>query len=126
LGETGLKSFWSELRRRRVVRVAIAYIIGAWVLLQIGDVIFGLMEFPGWAGRALIVTLLAGLPIALILAWIFDFSPDGIIGMDDASGTTKEKAFTFSEPEPIDLAGLDLTRPHLTDLVGRSDECAVM
>lgn len=45
---------WKELRRRKVVRVAVAYAIGAWLLLQVGDTLFGLLELPGWTGKALV------------------------------------------------------------------------
>jgi hypothetical protein len=74
-----MKLSWSELRRRKVVRVAIAYAIGAWVLLQVGDTLFGLLELPGLAGKALVAALVLGLPVALVLAWVFDITPEGIM-----------------------------------------------
>jgi len=70
--------FLAELRRRKVFRVAIAYVLVAWVLLQIGDVVFDFLEVPVWAGKLLLVMLLLGLPVALVLAWAFELTPHGI------------------------------------------------
>jgi DNA-binding winged helix-turn-helix (wHTH) protein len=67
-----------ELKRRKVFRVGIAYVVVAWVLLQIGDIVFDFLEIPNWAGKLLLVLLLLGLPIALVLAWAFELTPEGI------------------------------------------------
>ena len=67
-----------ELRRRKVFRVGIAYVVVAWVLLQIGDIVFDFLEIPNWAGKLLLVLLLLGLPVALVLAWAFELTPEGI------------------------------------------------
>ncbi len=67
-----------ELKRRKVFRVAIAYVVVAWVLLQIGDIVFDFLEIPNWAGKLLLVLLVLGLPVALILAWAFELTPEGI------------------------------------------------
>jgi hypothetical protein len=77
---TGLlmQQFWHELKRRKVIRVAIAYVIAGWVLLQAGDVLIGMLQLPQWWGRIIVGVLLAGLPVALILSWIFDFAPGGL------------------------------------------------
>jgi len=68
----------AELNRRSVTRVGIAYAVVAWVLLQLGDVVFDFLEVPTWAGKLLIVFLALGLPIALILAWAFELTPEGV------------------------------------------------
>jgi len=68
----------AELRRRKVFRVGIAYVVAAWVLLQIGDIVFEFLEIPNWAGKLLLVLLTLGLPVALLLAWAFELTPDGI------------------------------------------------
>jgi len=67
-----------ELKRRKVFRVGVAYVIVAWVLLQIGDIVFDFLEIPNWAGKLLLVLLLLGLPVALFLAWAFELTPEGI------------------------------------------------
>ena len=70
--------FIAELRRRNVVRVGIAYVVVAWVLLQVGEIVFDFLEVPGWSGKLLIVFLSLGLPIALFLAWAFELTPEGL------------------------------------------------
>ena len=71
-------SFFSELRRRNVTRVAIGYLAIAWLLLQVGDVLFSALEVPSWSLRLLIGLLALGFPAALVLAWTFNITPDGI------------------------------------------------
>jgi hypothetical protein len=67
-----------ELKRRKVFRVAITYVVVAWVLLQIGDIVFDFLEIPNWAGKLLLVLLVLGLPAALVLAWAFELTPQGL------------------------------------------------
>ena len=70
--------FFAELRRRNVVRVGIAYVVVAWLLLQVGEIVLDFLEVPSWAGKLLLVFLVLGLPIALILAWAFELTPEGL------------------------------------------------
>ena len=67
-----------ELKRRKVFRVAIAYVVVAWLLLQIGDIVFDFLEVPNWAGKLLLALLMLGLPVALVLAWAFELTSQGI------------------------------------------------
>jgi TolB-like protein len=67
-----------ELRRRHVFRVGILYAVVAWLLLQVVDVIAPMLSLPDWAGRLILLLLLVGFPIALIFAWAFDLTPQGI------------------------------------------------
>lgn len=71
-------SFIRELKRRNVFRVGIAYAVIAWLILQLSDVLISLLNLPDWMGRAVIFVLVVGLPVALILAWAFELTPDGI------------------------------------------------
>lgn len=71
-------SFYSELRRRNVFRVAIAYFAGAWLVLQVGDVVLPTVGAPGWAMLALIIAMSFGFPLAVLLAWVYDLTPEGI------------------------------------------------
>jgi len=116
-----LQRFFEEVIRRKVLPVAVAYAIGGWVLLQVGDVLIGLLELPGWTGKILVAVTLLGLPVALILAWVYDCTPKGIIatGAQPSSGSE----FRFGEPELIDLSELELPRPELGELIGRHAEC---
>jgi adenylate cyclase len=71
-------SFFNELKRRNVFRVGIAYLIGAWLLLQIADVVLNNIAAPEWVFKATMLLLGIGLPIALFFAWAFELTPDGI------------------------------------------------
>ena len=73
-----MNGFFSELRRRKVYRVAVAYVVVAWALIQFADIVFPAWELPAWSLRLLITLVLAGFPLALILAWAFDVTPEGI------------------------------------------------
>jgi TolB-like protein len=70
--------FFEELQRRKVYRVAAAYIVAAGFIIQIGSAILPAWELPNWTFRLVVVLLLIGFPIALILAWAFDVTPEGI------------------------------------------------
>src|SRR6266480_364507 len=73
-----MDGFFEEVKRRKVYRVAAAYIIAAGGIIQLASAAFPAWELPNWALRLVIVLLLAGFPIALILAWAFDVTPQGI------------------------------------------------
>jgi len=73
-----MNGFFEEVKRRKVYRVAVAYIIGAGGVIQLASAAFPAWELPNWALRLVIVLLLIGFPIALILAWAFDVTPEGI------------------------------------------------
>ncbi len=73
-----LKNFFAELRRRNVYKVAIAYAVVAWLLMQVATQVFPFLEIPNWAIRLVIMLLALGFPIALILAWAYELTPEGI------------------------------------------------
>jgi TolB-like protein/Flp pilus assembly protein TadD len=73
-----MSGFFEELQRRKVYRVAAAYIIAAGFIIQIGSAVFPAWELPNWTLRLVVVILLIGFPIALILAWTYDVTPQGI------------------------------------------------
>src|SRR5919106_3784415 len=73
-----MSGFFEELQRRKVYRVAAAYIIAAGFIIQIGSAVFPAWELPSWAFRLVVVLFLLGFPIALILAWAYDVTPQGI------------------------------------------------
>jgi DNA-binding winged helix-turn-helix (wHTH) protein len=81
-------SFFAELKRRKVFQVGGAYVIVAWLLLQLGEVLFDLLDVPGWAGKLLVVLLALGLPLALFLAWAFELTPEGIKRDQDVDRST--------------------------------------
>jgi len=75
-------TLFEELKRRKVFRVAGTYAVVAWILMQIGEVTFPALNIPEWVMSTLVVILLAGFPIAVIFAWIFDKTPQGFIKTD--------------------------------------------
>ena len=63
------KTFFTELKRRHVYKVAIAYAVVAWLLIQVATQVFPFFEIPNWAVRLVVLLLVIGFPVALILAW---------------------------------------------------------
>ena len=76
-------SLIQELKRRNVFRVAAIYIVVSWLLIQIGDVIFPALRLPDWTTTMLVAFLLLGLPVAIIFAWAFELTPDGVVRTTD-------------------------------------------
>src|SRR5882724_4667276 len=72
------KNFFGELKRRNVYKVAVAYAVVAWLLMQIATQIFPFFEIPNWAVRLVVLLLVIGFPVALILAWAFELTPEGL------------------------------------------------
>ena len=71
-------SLFAELRRRNVFRVGVAYAAIAWLLVQVADVVFPLLGAPDWVLNILVVVLLLGLPVAVVFAWVFELTPEGV------------------------------------------------
>jgi TolB-like protein/Flp pilus assembly protein TadD len=83
-----MSGFFEEVQRRKVYRVAAAYVIAAGFIIQIGSAVFPAWELPNWSFRLVVVLLLIGFPIALILAWAYDITPQGIKATPEAPTTT--------------------------------------
>lgn len=77
------RTFLGELQRRNVYRVAVTYGVVSWVLIQIATQVFPFFEIPNWAVRIVVLLLLLGFPVALILAWAFELTPEGIKRTED-------------------------------------------
>ena len=71
-------SVYGELKRRNVFRVGIAYVITAWLLLQVIDVVAPMLEVPEWVPKSILLLLGVGFPIALLFAWAFELTPEGL------------------------------------------------
>jgi TolB-like protein/Tfp pilus assembly protein PilF len=78
MGETEPGNFWSQLKERKVIRAAMAYIIVGWVMMQVGEVSFESLGLPDWSLRLLIILILLGFPIVLVMAWVYDLTPSGL------------------------------------------------
>jgi adenylate cyclase len=72
-------SLFSELKRRNVYRVGALYVVSAWLILQVADVVMSMLDLPVWAGKLILVLLAIGFPVALILAWAFELTPEGLV-----------------------------------------------
>jgi TolB-like protein/Flp pilus assembly protein TadD len=77
------RSLFVELKRRHVYRVAIAYAVVAWLLIQIATQVFPFFEIPNWVVRLVVLVTVLGFPIALIIAWAFEMTPEGLKRADD-------------------------------------------
>jgi TolB-like protein/Tfp pilus assembly protein PilF len=93
-------SFFSELRRRNVYKVAVAYIVGGWALSQGIAQVFPVFDVPNWAIRLVVLLIIIGLPVALVLAWAFEITPQGIKRTETAdvmpqAGRQKNNAWIY-------------------------------
>jgi adenylate cyclase len=73
-----LQTWFAELRRRKVIRVAAVYLVAAWLLIQVADAVFEPIGLPAWSLKLVIVLVALGFPLACVLAWAFDVTPRGI------------------------------------------------
>ncbi len=78
-----IDNFFSELKRRNVYKVAVAYAIVGWLLIQIATQVFPIFEIPNWALRLIVLAIIIGFPIALVFAWAFELTPEGIKHTED-------------------------------------------
>ncbi|HEV2094933.1 MAG TPA: hypothetical protein VGQ82_00365, partial [Chthoniobacterales bacterium] len=67
-----MEAFFKELQRRKVYRVAAGYAVAAWAVIQVSATVLPAWELPAWVLRVIILIVLAGFPLALVLAWAFD------------------------------------------------------
>ena len=68
----------SELRRRNVLRMAVLYVVAAWLIVQVAEVLIDLAKLPDWIGTTTLWLLAVGFPIALIFSWFYELTPEGI------------------------------------------------
>jgi TolB-like protein/Tfp pilus assembly protein PilF len=73
-----MNNFFAELKRRNVYKVAVAYAVIGWLLVQVTTQVFPIFEIPNWALRLIVLAIIIGFPIALIIAWTFETTPEGI------------------------------------------------
>jgi TolB-like protein/Flp pilus assembly protein TadD len=80
-------NFFSELKRRNVYKVAVAYAVVAWLLIQAASILFPTFEAPGWVMKIFVIAVAAGFPIALVMAWAFELTPQGVKRTEDVTET---------------------------------------
>ena len=95
------RNFFAELKRRNVYKVAVAYAVVAWLLIQAASILFPTFEAPGWVMKVFVALVALGLPIALILAWAFELTPEGIKRADQVP---PEQSIARSTGRKLDFA----------------------
>jgi adenylate cyclase len=83
------KGFINELRQRNVLKVALGYLIAAWLVAQVSDLVLESFDAPDWAMRTLLIALAIGFPIALVVSWMFEFTPKGVLLDSQVDRTVK-------------------------------------
>ena len=87
-----MASVWAELKRRNVFRIAVTYTAVAWVLIQVASVVYPAFDFPPWAMQASLIVTALGFLATVVLAWVYDLTPQGI-----------KRTENISDPERITL-----------------------
>jgi TolB-like protein/Flp pilus assembly protein TadD len=107
------KGFLSQLKERKVIRVGIVYIVVGWIVIQVGEVTFEALILPPWTLTLLIVSVLLGFPIALVLAWAYEHTPEGI-QKDSAGieGVAPEEAYLDTAAPSIAVLPFDDMSEH--------------
>jgi len=94
-----LGSFFSELKRRNVYKVAVGYAVVGWLLIQVATQVFPFFEIPNWAVRLVVLLIVVGFPIALVVAWAFELTPGGIKRTEEADrvypGRSRGRAWIY-------------------------------
>ncbi len=104
-------SFWEEIKRRKVGRVAVAYAVVAWLLVEVIVTVEAPLNLPGWVDTFVIVLVLVGFPLALILSWVFDLTSTGIVRTKhlESSDEISEEQESLPDMLPDSLAVLPFT-----------------
>src|SRR5438270_7978669 len=76
-------NFFAELKRRHVYKVAVAYAVVGWLLVQVATQVFPFFEIPSWGVRLIVLAIAIGFPIALVIAWAFELTPQGLKRTED-------------------------------------------
>lgn len=82
-----MNNFFTELKRRNVVRVALAYVVASWVIIQAADTLESVLLLPEWFTTAIVAALFLGFPVALIISWAYELTPEGLITTSEADAT---------------------------------------
>jgi hypothetical protein len=85
------RNFFGELKRRNVYKVAISYTVVGWLLVQVATQVFPFFEIPNWAIRLIVLAVVIGFPIALVIAWAFELTPEGLKRTEDVDPATQTR-----------------------------------
>src|SRR3982751_6996139 len=93
------RSLFSELKRRNVYKVAVAYAVVSWLVVQVATQVFPFLEIPNWVIRLVIALIAIGFPVALIIAWAFELTPEGLKRTEDVdrgqAGRRRSRAWIY-------------------------------
>ncbi len=84
-------SFWKELKRRGVPKVLAMYAATAFIIMEAGDIMLPRLGLPDWTVTLVIILLILGLPVALVLSWIFDITPHGVVKTEPLEKVVQDK-----------------------------------
>ena len=120
-----MRELLRQLRERNVIKVGLAYLVGAWLVLQLADVIFPAMRLPEWSISLVLALLAVGFPLALILSWVYDLTPEGLQRSDRRTASAVERGGqTVHRPSiavlPFDDMSAEKDQEHFCD--GLTDE----
>ena len=93
-------SLFVELKRRNVIRLAFAYLVASWLLIEISSAILEIYDAPGWIGQVIVALLVLGFPLTLFFAWAFEMTPEGL---KRESEVDRSKSITHETGKRLDL-----------------------
>jgi hypothetical protein len=90
-------NFFAELKRRNVYKVAVAYAVVGWLRVQVTTQVFPIFEIPNWASRLIVLAITIGFPVALVIAWAFELTPEGLKRTEDVdlAKTKRPKSYAW-------------------------------
>ena len=91
-----LQNFFAELKRRNVYKIAVAYAVVGWLLIQVATQVFPFFDIPNWAVRLIVLAIVIGFPIALVMAWAFELTPQGIKRAEDADRAPEARRKSYA------------------------------
>lgn len=95
-----LRSFFGELKRRNVYKVAVTYAVVGWLVMQVATQVFPFFEIPNRAVRLVVLLIVIGFPIALVIAWAFELTPEGLKRTEEANRRLRHVARVDSSANP--------------------------
>ena len=90
------RNFFAELKRRNVYKVAVAYAVVGWLLVQVATQVFPFFDIPNWTVRFAVLAIVIGFPIALVIAWAFELTPEGLKRTEEADLTTSPSRKSYA------------------------------
>ncbi len=121
MNDKRIASFINELKERKVLRVAVAYIVVTWIVIQVGESTFEALNLPAWSNSLLVVLIMSGFPFALLMAWAFELTPDGIV--KDSDGQTGRRMARYGgAPEDIEHKSPSIAVLQFEDMSSEQDQ----